>query len=62
MHLRDAGEVKLKNGYLTVRLGRDVSGGKFEGFCDYWKHVQSVVPNYKECREWLKVNGDGLRI
>ena len=28
----------------------------------YWKHVQNVVPNYKECREWLKVNGEGLRI
>ena len=28
----------------------------------YWKHVQRVVPNYKECREWLKVNGDGSRI
>lgn len=28
----------------------------------YWKHVQSIIPNYKECREWLKVNGDGLRI
>ena len=41
----DAGEVKLKNGYLTVPLGRDVSGGKFEGTCDYWKHVQSVVRN-----------------
>tara|TARA_Y100000385_G_scaffold271608_1_gene311700 strand:+ start:82 stop:777 length:696 start_codon:yes stop_codon:yes gene_type:complete len=142
----DAGEVKLKNGYLTVPLGRGVSGGDFEGsvrqslkqwyqsraleklkektkryatilgvtpqsvdvkeyksrwgscsssgdvtynwriiisphhivdyivvheLCHllehnhgpkYWKHVQSVVPNYKECREWLKVNGDGLRI
>jgi len=28
----------------------------------YWKHVKSVVPDYKECREWLKVNGEGLRI
>ena len=27
----DAGEVKLKNGYLTVPLGRGVSGGDFEG-------------------------------
>jgi len=28
----------------------------------YWKHVERVVPDYKECREWLKVNGEGLRI
>jgi len=28
----------------------------------YWKHVQNVVPNYKECREWLKVNGLSLKI
>jgi predicted metal-dependent hydrolase len=28
----------------------------------YWKHVQNVVPNYKECREWLKVNGISLNI
>jgi len=28
----------------------------------YWKLVQSVIPNYKEHREWLKVNGEGLRI
>ena len=28
----------------------------------YWKLVQSVVPNYREHREWLKVNGEGLRI
>jgi predicted metal-dependent hydrolase len=28
----------------------------------YWKHVESVVPDYRICREWLKVNGAGLRI
>ena len=28
----------------------------------YWKHVKNVIPDYKECREWLKVNGEGLRI
>ena len=28
----------------------------------YWKHVQNVVPNYKERREWLKVNGLSLKI
>ncbi|MDA9238769.1 M48 family metallopeptidase [Planktomarina sp.] len=28
----------------------------------YWKHVERVIPNFKDCREWLKVNGEGLRI
>jgi predicted metal-dependent hydrolase len=28
----------------------------------YWKHVQDIVPNYKECREWLKMNGVFLAI
>jgi predicted metal-dependent hydrolase len=28
----------------------------------YWKHVQTVVPDYKECREWLKGNGLSLTI
>ena len=28
----------------------------------YWKLVQSVIPNYREHKEWLKVNGEGLRI
>ena len=28
----------------------------------YWKLVQSLVPNYREHREWLKVNGVGLII
>lgn len=28
----------------------------------YWKLVQSVIPNYREHREWLKVNGEGLRV
>ena len=28
----------------------------------YWKHVQNVVPNYKECREWLKVNDESMRV
>ena len=142
----DAGEVKLKNGYLTVPLGRGVSGSVSEasvkqslkqwyqsraleklkektkryatilgvtpqsvdvkeykarwGSCSssgdvtynwriiiaphqivdyivahelchllehnhgpkYWKLVQSVIPNYRDHREWLKVNGEGLRI
>ncbi len=26
----------------------------------YWKHVEHIVPNYKECREWLKNNGETL--
>ena len=28
----------------------------------YWKQVASVVPNYIECRNWLKENGQYLRI
>lgn len=28
----------------------------------YWKHVERVVKDYKECREWLKVNGSRLVI
>ena len=29
---------------------------------NYWKHVESIIPNFKECRGWLKSNGDSLRI
>ncbi|MDA9810231.1 M48 family metallopeptidase [Planktomarina temperata] len=28
----------------------------------YWKHVQTVIPNYKECRHWLKTHGMNLKI
>ena len=28
----------------------------------YWKHVQSVIPQYRNHKEWLKVNGDGLQV
>ena len=28
----------------------------------YWKHVEHVIPNYKDCRQWLKVNGEELRL
>ena len=28
----------------------------------YWRHVQSVIPDYKMDRQWLKVNGMGLFI
>ena len=28
----------------------------------YWKQVGSVIPNYDECRNWLKVYGEDLRI
>ena len=28
----------------------------------YWKHVQDIAPNYRECREWLKMNGVFLAI
>ena len=29
---------------------------------NYWKHVEHVIPNYKDCRQWLKVNGEELRL
>lgn len=28
----------------------------------YWKHVERVIPNFNDCREWLKVNGERLAI
>ena len=28
----------------------------------YWKHVENVIPGYREDRQWLKVNGASLRI
>lgn len=28
----------------------------------YWKHVANIIPNYKECREWLKRHGAYLFI
>jgi len=28
----------------------------------FWKAVERVMPDYAECREWLKVNGAGLEI
>ncbi|MBF0384147.1 MAG: M48 family metallopeptidase [Magnetococcales bacterium] len=27
---------------------------------EFWKCVEMVIPDYRECREWLKVNGVGL--
>jgi hypothetical protein len=26
----------------------------------YWRQVGSIIPDYKECRDWLKANGTGL--
>lgn len=26
----------------------------------FWKCVERIIPDYKECRQWLKVNGVGL--
>ncbi|WP_415226206.1 M48 family metallopeptidase [Psychromonas sp.] len=26
----------------------------------FWTEVERVMPDYKECREWLKVNGHTL--
>lgn len=28
----------------------------------FWKSVEAVIPDYREHREWLKFNGQGLRI
>ena len=28
----------------------------------FWKSVEQVIPDYRECREWLKVNGLKLEI
>ena len=28
----------------------------------YWKHVSNIIPNYKECREWLNRHGAYLVI
>ena len=28
----------------------------------YWKHVQRYVPDWKDCRTWLKANSEGLFI
>lgn len=28
----------------------------------FWKEVARVMPEYGECREWLRVNGAGLRV
>jgi len=29
-------------------------------FFKFWLEVERVMPDYKECREWLKVNGHTL--
>jgi predicted metal-dependent hydrolase len=29
---------------------------------DFWNLVESVLPGYKKCRDWLKVNGSSLKI
>lgn len=29
---------------------------------DFWNLVESILPNYRECREWFKVNGYRLEI
>ncbi len=28
----------------------------------YWRHVERVIPDFQECREWLKQNSERLRI
>ena len=29
---------------------------------DFWNLVESIFPNYRECRKWLKENGRKLTI
>ena len=29
---------------------------------DYWRHVERVIPDFKECRQWLKQNSKQLEI
>lgn len=29
---------------------------------DYWRHVERIVPDFQECREWLKRNSGQLKI
>ena len=29
---------------------------------EYWRCVERVLPDYRECREWLKENGDTLEV
>ena len=28
----------------------------------YWRHVERIIPDFQECREWLKRNSERLRI
>jgi len=28
----------------------------------FWKQVERVMPDYAECKEWLKMNGDSLKL
>lgn len=29
---------------------------------DFWALVESIVPNYKKCKDWLKANGNSLTV
>lgn len=29
---------------------------------EFWRGVGRVIPDYLECKEWLKVNGRGLKL
>ena len=29
---------------------------------EFWSGVGRVIPDYQECKEWLKVNGRGLEV
>ncbi|MFO7830552.1 MAG: YgjP-like metallopeptidase domain-containing protein [Desulfuromonadaceae bacterium] len=28
----------------------------------YWREVERVMPDYRACREWFKLNGSGLQV
>lgn len=28
----------------------------------FWKHVERIIPDYKECKDWLKENGSKLTV
>ncbi len=29
---------------------------------NFWREVERIMPNYIECKEWLKVNGESLKL
>lgn len=29
---------------------------------EFWKHVARVMPDYQQCRDWLRINGERLKV